>query len=74
LYSLDGSDTGMVKELTRYCIASREAELKGPSGTRDHAAEDALQTVGLIPGDYKLVHAMGRLDEHSFTHALSLLK
>lgn len=65
--------------LIGYASVLKEAELKGPSGLRDMSGtgggnKDALQSVGLVPADYKLVHSAGRLDEQSILNASSVLQ
>jgi hypothetical protein len=52
----------ILRELKDYTHAVVEAQLKGPSGVVAKAEADALQCVGLVPSDYKLLHANGRLD------------
>lgn len=64
----------IIDTLIGYAQAAKDAELKGPSGLRDGVAKDALQSVGLIPNDYKLVHYNGRIDEQSISNTMSTLQ
>lgn len=58
--SLNSSYSETVKELITYGWAVKETEAKGPLNSS--SGGDLMQAVGLIPGDYRLLHASGRLD------------
>lgn len=50
-------------ELYSYMQAAIASQPRGPAGLTHVAGEDVMRAVGLVPGDYRLVHADGRMDE-----------
>lgn len=73
LYNLMGEEgmKAIIMDLIAYLKVVKEAEMKGPSGLKDGTGRDALQTVGLVPNEYRLMHNGGRLDEQSIVNTMS---